>query len=871
MVVTNQYVNTSMVPMQLSVTGGVPSSVFVLVNDTNLPGSVWPAYSSSNLVVSLGSSNGDYQVWIGLRGRLETSYQTWHGAILSLDTTPPMIVVTNPAATVVGRPVIQLQGYVSEPLASLTYDLTNAAGVMTNQEVYITGQHADTNTWKFTTNYFQAYDVVLTNGENAISLHATDLAGNIATTNLTVTLDESSATNPPGVAILWPAQDTEVAGTNTVLQGLVDDDTASVAVSVGSNTYAAVVERDGRFSVPDLPLLESTNAITIAVTNRAGIGATMVAFGIATQKLFSMDPFSASTIFHGLGTVTGSITEPGLDLWVNGVPAVINPDGTWQADNVPLRNEAGTGQFYIAAYPNGWLPIGPPVAAQLFAVSLPPVVQAVAYIRNRYVSHYSSCGPCTDLDALNQNWEIGLGGGSWLSGSRDCTGWHSASLEVWSADYLPISTWQWLSVLTGSSEFWYTDEGDCGLSMSRNVECDTSQTALQLTAGGPAQKRMPQLIRLVVSVLDGEGVAVPPSLVSISGKALAPTTTNADVGELYLTMPAGATRDLPVTVSGMKNYTIADVQSEQVKLRILDAVNHAIDYTDKTNTVMVGQKISLLCQLSLTNATPTNFQWTIPGYAISNFVVTAIPSSGTVYSNFSKTNSDIHFYWVDGATNRQVECLVMVGSQKAVAKTTFNALRPAADWIAEPNALVSVDDDYDRPAVHFGYRNSTNKGMLFHFKNPDLQGYSGPWAFQWAQIGSMHARANSFTNNVGTETTGTGLDKVFPASAWLSPTISGDDQDDPGEWTYGQYKVLREDSFTNYLMFQTLGAPSIPVPIRKIEWSWNGLATNNMPLGWELLSSPTDFQVTKNNLDTTEFPTWSQNMTNRTVSSTNWF
>ena len=73
---------------------------------------------------------------------------------------------------------------------------------------------------------------------------------------------------------------------------------------------------------------------------------------------------------------------------------------------------------------------------------------------------------------------------------------------------------------------------------------------------------MPQLIRLVVSVLDGEGVAVPPSLVSISGKALAPTTTNADVGELYLTMPAGATRDLPVTVSGMKNYTIADVQSE---------------------------------------------------------------------------------------------------------------------------------------------------------------------------------------------------------------------------------------------------------------------------------------------------------------------
>ena len=313
-----------------------------------------------------GPSNGDYQVWIGLRGRLETSYQTWHGATLTLDTNPPVIVVTNPAATLVGRSVIQLQGYVSEPLVSLTYDLTNAAGVMTNQEAFIIGQHTDTNTWKFTTSYFQAYDVVLTNGENAISLRATDLAGNTATTNLTLALDEGSATNPPVVTILWPPQDTRVAGTNTVLQGLVDDDTASVAVSVGSNTYTAVVERGGRFSVPDLPLLESTNAIAVAVTNRAGIGATMVAFGIATQTLFSMDPFSASTIFHGLGTVTGSITEPGLDLWVNGVQAVINPDSSWQADNVPLHNEAGTGQFYIAAYPNGWLPIGPPVAAQWY-------------------------------------------------------------------------------------------------------------------------------------------------------------------------------------------------------------------------------------------------------------------------------------------------------------------------------------------------------------------------------------------------------------------------------------------------------------------------------------------------------------------------
>jgi hypothetical protein len=870
-VVTNQYVRTNTAPIQVAVTGGVPSSVAVLVNDTGFSNAVWQTYASSNLVVSLGTSNGDYQVWIGLRGRLESSYQTWHGATLTLDTIRPVVEVTNPASTRVSTPVIQLQGYVSEPLASLTYDLTNAAGLMTNQEGFITGQHPDTNTWKFTTGYFQAYDVVLTNGENTISLRATDLAGNITTTNVTLTLDENSATNPPGVAILWPLPDTPIAGTNTVLEGTVDDDTASVTVSVGSNVYAAVVERSGRFTVPDLPLVDSTNAVTVAATNGAGFGGSMIAFAVATQKVFSMDAFAPGTISHGLGAVTGRITESGLDLWVNGVLAGINPDGTWQANNVPLRDEAGMGHFYIAAYPNGGHPSGPPAAAQLFTVALPPVVEAVAYIRNRSVIHYSSCGPCTDLDALNQSWEIGLGGESWLSGSRDCTGWHSASLDLWSADYPPISTWQWLSVLTGSIEFWYSDEGNCGFSMSRNVEFDTIQTALRLTAGGPAQGGIPQLIRLVVSVLDGDGLPVPPNMVNIFGKPLTPTTTNADVGELYLTMPAGAVRDLPVTVSGMQNFIVADAQSEEVKLRIVDSLNHTIDYTDKLNTVVVGQKVSLLCQLSLTNAVPTNFQWTVPGFAISNFVVVAIPSSGTVYSNFSTTSSDIDFYWVDGGSNRQVECALAVQGQRAVAKTTFNVLRPTADWIAEPNAVVSVDDNYSRPAVHFGDRYSTNQGMLFHYRNPDLKGYSSPWVFKWAQVGTIYARGNTFTNNVGIETRGAGLDVIFPVNAWFSPTSSGDDQDDPGEWTYERYKLLRQDSFTNYLMFQTLGATSIPVPIKRIEWCWSGLATNDLPNGWALMSSPTDFCINRNNTDTLEFPVWDRNITNRTVVLTNWF
>src|SRR5664280_1470091 len=276
LVVTNRHVSTTFAPMQFNITAGVPSSLAVLVNSTNFSGAAWTGYSSSNVVVSLGSTDGDYNVWVGLRGRVTNSQQLWQGVTFTLDRVSPTVVITNPALTTVSKPVIQLQGYVSEPLASLTYDLTNAAGRITNQPAYIIGQFVDTNTWKFTTNYFQCYDVALTNGANLITLHALDLAGNTTTVNTTLTLDYSGATNPPAITLTWPTTNSVIAGTSFTLQGLLDDDTATVTVSgLGTNKFTGLVERGGRFTVPNLPLPNLTNVLTIAATNAAGHGRTV--------------------------------------------------------------------------------------------------------------------------------------------------------------------------------------------------------------------------------------------------------------------------------------------------------------------------------------------------------------------------------------------------------------------------------------------------------------------------------------------------------------------------------------------------------------------------------------------------------------------
>ena len=95
----------------------------------------------------------------------------------------------------VSQSPIELQGYANKPLSRLTFDVSNATGVVTNQTGYLTGVFYDDNLWAYTTNYFQCPDIDLSNGTNVITLHATDLAGNTASVSLM--LDYVPNTNSP--------------------------------------------------------------------------------------------------------------------------------------------------------------------------------------------------------------------------------------------------------------------------------------------------------------------------------------------------------------------------------------------------------------------------------------------------------------------------------------------------------------------------------------------------------------------------------------------------------------------------------------------------------------------------------------------------
>jgi hypothetical protein len=235
-----------------------------------------------------------------------------------------------------------------EQLSCISYDLTNANGLVTNEPVFITDQNFSTNTWESTTNVFQGFDVPLTNGLNVITLHAMDLAGNMTTlaTNIICT----GNTNPPVVALLWPQDGMQISGDSFTIQGQVDDPTASVLVTAvdasgNTNVINGRTGRDGVFWIENVPLSAGTTTLALTLSNAAGD--TTTNFSVSQSNV----GLSVDAVQAGDTTVNVSIDTDGYTVWVNGVEATDNGDGTWTAQITPIC--IGGGLVQVTAVPNG--------------------------------------------------------------------------------------------------------------------------------------------------------------------------------------------------------------------------------------------------------------------------------------------------------------------------------------------------------------------------------------------------------------------------------------------------------------------------------------------------------------------------------------
>jgi hypothetical protein len=86
--------------------------------------------------------------------------------------------------------------------------------------------------------------------------------------------------------------------------------------------------------------------------------------------------------------------------------------------------------------------------------------------------------------------------------------------------------------------------------------------------------------------------------------------------------------------------------SQPVTVNDAKILRDGTDITGTTQNVIVGQQINLSLQALPGGTTATNVQWTVPGNPIAGFIAT--PTTGTVSSLGSLTNSSVTYYWVEG-------------------------------------------------------------------------------------------------------------------------------------------------------------------------------------------------------------------------------
>jgi len=370
-----QYFNTTNATGKFRVLSGVPTQEAVLVKGSPDAGSTYFSKDDFNSAIwmpydgivrmNLGPTDGVYEVELGLKGEGASSKQIWMGTLVTLIRKAPEVFITNPTNNIVTQPYLQLRGYSKTEFGSIKYDISNALEFITNQDGQTDGDDLDITTGKYTAYHFQCYDILLTNGLNAITLNVADRAGNVVTTNLNVTLNYSVAT-PPAIQVIWPENGMDLCGDSFTLRGQIEDSSSIVTASVmdtngNSTTIDGLVERTGMFWVKNIPLHDGTNRLALTVKNSAGLSSVTNISVVHSSFILKIDAIKGD-LWLPTVTVTGSESDATYPVWVNGVKAVVrvNSDGTgnWVAQNVPVT-KGGVASFDVHSYaPNEIQPDG---------------------------------------------------------------------------------------------------------------------------------------------------------------------------------------------------------------------------------------------------------------------------------------------------------------------------------------------------------------------------------------------------------------------------------------------------------------------------------------------------------------------------------
>ena len=808
-------------------------------------------------------------------------------------------------------------------MKGITYDVRNASGAVSNQPGIILAQFMNTNLCQLTTNTFQCFDISLTNGLNTITLHATDWAGNVANTNIAITLNFSGVTNPPAISVFWPQNGDTITGTAFTLRGSLNEFTASLTAQIiasdgSTNTLSGLVERNGFYWVENAYLPPGTNYLTLTAVNAAGrISTTNLTINVLNLAL-TIDDFSdqlGSLPRNVVAAVTGTINLTNYTLWVNGIQATQDGQGNWEADSVPMGS-GGTAVVEARAIPQtpsapngqGTGTVGPtdgtpsnPTAAGSIAAQIQLDQPTIIYMSR---CNFSWSAPGTG-GSLNWTHEGG-GSGNYHYWDGD---W-DAQYEVNYAFTWPVADelgdtsqvyvvysdslgnessgdWTWVTALeveTAAGFALETVQGNGTTTEYNGSQISTQTTASCMTMqtggkGGSASQMIAGLyvwagqdggkfgIGIETSSADYQiGVTLPSSAVTVMGQS-----PGSD-GWLYVSVPANQTIDVTphATVPRNEYYVGGNAYAPTLTA-------NGYDLSQTNPTFCVGQQITF--NLSCPGLPMTNVlcSWALGG----NFVnVSSAPNSAgcvaytTNYSLLRGTTNTYCqcWYFSGGGTTVNAGFSVFAGgrSLSAAAMGTFSIYSPKITSLVPSTNVAIFLETNDAPNIYLGVGDSLGVvgSMQWNLFVDVYTTFTGKGFY--AQLVNQRYSWDEpylFTSLNHNDTTSGGywLDNNYPYKfAGPYPVVG---KVTNMNWIFGDGPGITGPLYSfadcsNAFMTYVCFQPNggIPITIGRVDWGWHGKTVLSNGL-WSLTVS----NIIAPTLNATDnsFPQWQQVYNNR--------
>lgn len=288
-----------------------------------------------------------------------------------------------------------------------------------------------------------------------------------------------------------------------------------------------------------------------------------------------------------------------------------------------------------------------------------------------------------------------------------------------------------------------------------------------------------------------------------------------------------------------------------------------IDEKNNNVDVLPGELMDLKAE-SVDGGKPTQFEWTIPQKVFAEYKPNNLKA--VLKKNVDEKKNPLNFFWADAGDGREVTCKAMVNNIMVSGKATLNVKKPISVFNAYrgityvgPFAFMGEG----KPTLDMVLTNDPKKGLAgiaFEGEVKVPQGFDeGKWNF--TQIVTEEKRAYKLEKFIfwKAKEGKNLLDQEFPYGGNHYDTGKEDTTNDtPGVIGMGglmvEYRLV--ESFSTFILFKPKGNNSSYVPLRKIDWGWNGIAKKNNQGKWSLEKGSPSKNKKIFSDETPEHPQW---------------